>query len=153
MSMADLDRALELVRENAGEAHFVGPRGEHLVAAEEALGHPLPPTYRRFVEELGAGDVAGVEIYGVIHPDFENSGIPDAIWFTLTERRDSDLPEGLVLVMQEGNGSYACLDARGLGAGGEAPVVLWAAGEPTERLADDFGAFLREQLELALGGE
>jgi antitoxin YobK len=148
--MEDVERAIDLVRENEDRAHFVGPRGQVLGPAEEALGHPLPPTYRRFVEELGAGDLAGVEIYGVIDDDFENSGVPDAIWFTLTERKDSELPEGLVLVMQDIDGFYAVLDTRGIAPGGEAPVVSWFEGEPSERLADDFGSFVRGQLEEAL---
>lgn len=107
MSMDDMDRALELVREHGDEAD-------------------------------------------IVDADFESSGIPDAIWFTLTERRDSDLPEGLVLVMQDLDGFYACLDTRGIAQGGEAPVVAWFEGEPSERLADDFGAYMREQLEQAL---
>jgi antitoxin YobK len=73
MSMDDMDRALELVREHGDEADFVGPRGEHLEAAAAPLGHPLPPTYRRFVEELGAGDIAGVELYGIVDADFESA--------------------------------------------------------------------------------
>jgi SUKH superfamily protein len=153
MSMDDLDRALELVREHEDAADFVGPRGELLAAAEEALRHPLPPTYRRFVGELGAGDLAGVELYGVIDADFESSGVPDAIWFTLTERRENDLPDGLVLVMQYIDGFYACLDTRGMAPGTEAPIVAWFSGEPVERLADDFGAFMREQLEQALSDD
>jgi antitoxin YobK len=151
MSMEDLDRVLELVHEHEDEGTFAGPRGALLPAAEEALGHPLPPTYRRFIEELGAGDLAGVEIYGVIDDDFENSSVPDAIWFSLTERKDNELPEGLVLVMQEVAGFYAALDTRGIAPGGEAPVVAWFQGpETADRLADDFGAYVREQLENAL---
>jgi hypothetical protein len=149
MSMRELERALALVGEQEG-ASFAGPRGEYLAAAEQALGHPLPPTYRRFVEELGAGDVAGVEVYGVLDGDFANSGIPDATWFTLREREDADMPEGLVAVMQDVDGFYACLDTRGVAAGDEAPVVAWFEGEPADHLADDFGSFLLAELEAAL---
>jgi hypothetical protein len=150
MSMEDMERVLELVREHQDEATFAGPRGRLVAAAEAALGHPLPPTFRRFVEELGAGDLAGVELYGIVDEDFEDSGIPDAIWFTLEERREAGLPEGLVLVMQDIDGFFACLDTRGVARGAEAPVVAWREGEPSERLASDFGAFVREQLEQAL---
>jgi hypothetical protein len=151
MGMEDVERALELVREREDEGTFAGPRGDLLPAAEEALGHPLPPTYRRFIEELGAGDIAGLETYGVIDTDFEDSSVPDAIWFTLTERRDNDLPEGLVIVAQEIAGFYATLDTRGVGPGGEAPVVAWFQGpETADRLAEDFGAYFLERLEEAL---
>jgi antitoxin YobK len=150
MSMDDMERALALVREHEGEGDFVGPRGELLAAAEAALGHPLPPTYRRFIEELGAGDIAGVEIYGVIHGDFESSGIPDAIWLTLDERSEWGLPPGLVPVAQDIEGN-AYIDMRGREAGAEGPVIAWIDQDtPAEELAPDFGSFLLAELEGAL---
>ncbi len=78
MGMAELEQALDAVRES-DRARFVGPRGPGLVlAAEEALGVTLPPTYRRFVTELGAGSVGGREFYGAIDENFVDSSIPTA---------------------------------------------------------------------------
>jgi hypothetical protein len=50
---------------------FAGSKADDLIQkAEKALGLYLPPTYRRFVSALGAGDIAGQEFYGVIDDDF-----------------------------------------------------------------------------------
>jgi len=59
MSLADYEAARELV-----------------VQAEEALGSRFPHSYRSFVGELGAGDIAGEEFYGVIDDNFDSSGVP-----------------------------------------------------------------------------
>lgn len=60
MSDADFQQALRIVDENPGRAAFVGGRDEMLVAeAERALGVEFPPSYRRFLEELGAGSFGG----------------------------------------------------------------------------------------------
>jgi hypothetical protein len=152
MSMDDLRQALDLISEREDEADFVGPRGELIDAAEQTLGHPLPPTYRTFLSELGAGDIAGLEVYGIVDDDFENSSVPDAIWLTIDERGDDGLPEGLVPIMQDYDGSFAAIDMRRAGPDGEAPVVAWFPGQDdVEPLADDFGAFLLERLRDALG--
>jgi hypothetical protein len=150
MSMADLQDALALLREHEDEGDFVGPREELVPAAEKALGLGLPPTYRAFVSAFGAGDIAGLEIYGIVDEDFENSSIPDAIWLTLDER-ETGMPEGLIPVAQDYDGSYAALDTSQARTDGEAPVVAWFPGQDeTERLAEDFGEFLLQRLREAL---
>ncbi len=150
MSMTDLERALALIAAHPETASFEGPRPKMLVrAAERALGFPLPPTYRRFVAELGAGNMGSAEIYGVIDADFERSSVPDAIWATLRAREDGDLPLDLVVLGDE-DGELTCLQVR---AGEEeGPVVRLYAGEDadrrgTEPVAPDFGAYLLSRVE------
>ena len=54
--MAELEVGLRLVAQHPDASFFIGSRDEELVkAAEAALGLAFPPTYRRFVRELGAG--------------------------------------------------------------------------------------------------
>ncbi len=38
-----------------------------------------------YLKTFGAGNFGAQEIYGIINADFENSSVPDAIWYTLTE--------------------------------------------------------------------
>lgn len=150
--MADLETALWLIRSRPNLAGFVGERDETLVAtAEAALGRPFPPTYRRFVKELGAGGFGSFEFYGVIDDDFEHSAVPNGVWGTLQARRYG-LPEELILVADAGYGGieYA-LDTAEQDEEGECPVVTWTArGTPREVVAADFGEFLlgnvRQQL-------
>lgn len=150
MSMADLQQALRLIAANPEKGFFVGPRNPALIAlAEAALGDKLPPTYRKFVEALGAGDFDGFELYGVVDSDFENSSVPNGVWLTIDERKSSSLPSGLVIVASTGDGSYYCLELSG---GEDAPVVVYQPGYPAdqqqrEEVAEDFGAFLLSRLQ------
>ena len=67
MGMAEIEQALALIQAYPERRHFVGRRDPQLVyEAELALGLTFPPTYRRFLLELGAGGFAGEEFYGVI---------------------------------------------------------------------------------------
>jgi SMI1-KNR4 cell-wall len=148
MSMQDYEAAREVIRSNPSRAKFVGPRDPELVdKAEQALGLRFPPTYRRFLEELGAGNIGPFEVLGVIDDDFEESMVPDGIWYTLTER-ETGLPDDLAIVGEVGDGSLYAL--RLDGSGGEAPVVLFEPGAddaPEEVAYEDFGAFLRAGVE------
>lgn len=148
MSMSDLEKAMEIIEEDSDLADFEGSKDEKLVtAAEKALGLKFPPTYRRFLLALGAGNFGGAEIYGVIDETFTDSSVPNGVWLTLQEREDSQLPANLVVVAATGEGAYYCLDVRGAG---EAKVVLFAPGSKSQSFeveAEDFGAFLLEQIE------
>lgn len=156
MSMQDLCEGLDLVNQHSEQADFEGAKGPNLiVAAEQALGVVFPPTYRRFLQELGCGDIAGEEFFGVIGDDFVESSVPNGIWLTLMERK-SGLPHSLVVVAATGDGAMFALNTSTRDAGGECPVVVWRAGqnsnENLERVAEDFGAFFRRRIEQAIGG-
>ncbi|MGH9247873.1 MAG: SMI1/KNR4 family protein [Acidimicrobiales bacterium] len=153
--MAELEQALDAVLVS-DRAHFVGPRESGLVsAAEEALGVPLPPTYRRFVAELGAGSVGGREFYGAIDENFVDSSIPDGIWLTLDERERFGFPNHLVIVGDAGLGGHYVLDTSQRDADGECPVVVWVAGQSQEgdnlEVAPDFGSFFWDALQQVFG--
>ena len=156
MGMAELEQALDAVRDS-DRSRFVGARDPALVtAAEEALGVPLPPTYRRFVTELGAGSVGGREFYGAIDENFVDSSIPDGIWLTLDERERFGFPKHLVIVGDTGMGEYYVLDTSRRDDKGESPVVIWVAGQSQEGddlevVAPDFGSFFWEALQQVFG--
>lgn len=152
MSMTDLLFALNLVQENADEAEFAGPKSDELIAlAESRLGLKFPPTYRTFLQQLGCGDIAGFEVYGLVGPNFESGSIPNGIWLTLNERNSSSLPSSLVLVAETGDGAFYAIDTGTSNSEGENPVVEWRsetsefAAKPLI-VANDFGAFFKTQL-------
>jgi SMI1-KNR4 cell-wall len=149
--MEDYERAAALIQENEADADFAGSRSPELIdLAEQAVGHQFPPTYRRFLREYGAGDIAGVEIYGLIDGDFENSGIPDAVWHNLTARREGH-GEGLFSFYASGDGLEFCLDTSHVAPDGEMPVVgVYLSGDEREEIASDFGAAFVMLLEDAL---
>lgn len=147
MSMGDYERAKSMIAASKGRAHFAGPRAETLVRkAAEALGVHFPPAYRRFLMEYGAGSFGSAEFYGVIDEDFEDSSVPDGIWCTLEERKNSNLPHELVVVGDTGTGEFYCLDL----SVAEGPVVIVDPGSDfrqREPVAADFGAFFLQRIE------
>lgn len=155
MSMKDLERALALIGEHETDAAFVGPRSELVVrSAEKALGLRLPPTYRRFLRERGAGSFGAAEIYGVVDIDFEKSAVPDAVWVTLGARERDDLPADLVVVAHEDD-EITCLRIMPRKDGADAPegpILILNTGEDPDRIgtrtaAEDFGAYLLSRVE------
>ncbi len=157
MGMAELDAVLRLVEEHDDEADFVGPREESLIeAAEQALGLRFPPTYRRFLLELGTGGFDGEEIYGIISEDLGRAGVPNAIWLTLDERQSSGLPGSMVTIYNDGMGGFFVLDTAKPGKGGEPPVEVWQPGasqpdDTLEVVGDDFGIVALQLFSEALG--
>ena len=144
MSMQNFTDALNIIERTPGRSRFAGARAESLItAAEERLGLKFPPIYQEFLLRLGAGNFGSREFYGVIDDDFDDSAIPDGIWYTLNERNDG-LPPELVVVGATGDGGLYCLD---MGEAGEAPVVIYEPpGSVRKRVADDFGAFFLEEV-------
>jgi hypothetical protein len=143
MPMQDLDRALALIAEHGGEGSFAGPADDRTIErAEDLLGVTFPPTYRRFLERLGAGDILGEEFYGIVDEDLEDP-LPNAVGLALDERKHGSLPDHLLPIYALGDGTIFGLDFNA-SAGGEAAVVSWhadpQAGTKTE--ARDFGSFL-----------
>lgn len=148
MSIEKYQQAIQLLKE-AGDGDFVGPRPETLLAkAEAALGLTFPLSYRRFLLEMGCGDINGLEVFGLIDDQFENSAIPNGIWLTLNERKESGLHPAYILISDGGDGTLYALDTRQRSNDGEAPVVLLSVdGQHSERVADSFGDYFLEALQ------
>ena len=146
MSMSDYEAALVLVEGHLGAADFHAQPEGRVRRAEQALGIRFPPSYRRFLLELGAGGVGGEEIYGLVNDGFEDSRPPQPVGLTRQLRRDGQISDDLVVIYNLGQGSYYALEASKAGADGEAPVVgftpgLNSAGDDLEVVAPDFGRF------------
>lgn len=166
MSLETLQKAFKLIELNIKKADFEKQKPESLIkSAEEVLELTFPPTYRAFLKQYGCGDIAGLEIYGVINEDFEKSGVPDGIWYTLSERKFQELPSPdyyfphhLIIIADGGLGDWCVLDTLQKNADGENPVVIWEPGrsminDKLEKIAEDFGDFLLKSIEAALQRE
>lgn len=145
MNARTLEQAFGHVEANLDLADFDGHKPDELISiAEDALSLSFPPTYRKFLSRLGCGDFCGREFYGIINDDFVDSSIPDAIWLTLSERRESRLPDTLILIGDSGDGGYYALDCALL-IEGEAPVIVWKLGERCgEQVANSFGEYFTQ---------
>lgn len=157
MSMQELERAFYLLENNSSGRHLSGPKSEELIElSEEALRLTFPPTYRLFLKKYGCGGLRGLEIYGLTKESkkgFAKPGVPDAIWLTLDERKDDYLPHHFIIISETGDGYWYCLDSSQPNSEGEYPVVVWGldmAEEDKEKVAEDFGEFLLNELKQRL---
>ena len=149
MSVQELFEGLRIVDTNRRSGRFLGPRDIALIdTAEAAIGSAFPPTYREFVQRLGAGYFAGFEFYGITDGNFEASEVPNGIWLTLNEHRAGMVPANLLIIADAGDGAYYCIELRN---GQEGPVIIYESGIPAdkqhpEKVANDFGEFFLAQV-------
>jgi antitoxin YobK len=147
MSIEKYQEALKIIQAT-GLGDFEGPKPETLVTSAEAtLGVTFPPSYRRFLLDLGCGSFKGFEVYGLIDDRFENSSVPNGIWLTLSERC-TGLDPAYVLIGEGGDGTLLGLDTGRLANSGEAPVVrLSVNGNEAEPVAASFGEYFLEAIQ------
>ncbi|WP_054950715.1 SMI1/KNR4 family protein [Numidum massiliense] len=152
MSSETYQKAKQIILSDKERSDFFGPRSRDLISkAEEVLGLMFSGSYLDFLLTFGAGNFGSEEIYGIINGDFENSSVPDAIWFTLTERREINLPNNLLVIYDTGWGELYCLDFNSADKG-EPSVISYVPGidqnqQINEVIANDFGDFLLELIE------
>lgn len=153
----NLNNAFSLIEENTDRMHISGEKTDSLIArAEKALEVSFNPSYRKFLKRYGMCSISCWEIYGLTKDeDFEHAKVPNAIWVTLDYYRNFNLPKGIVLIADTGDGDFYGIDTRQKDEYGESPVVLWMPGvsEPSDKLkiiAPDFGTFLYETIKNAL---
>jgi antitoxin YobK len=153
VSSTSYEKAKELILDNDELADFNNGVSNELIAlAEEKIGLKFTGSYLDFLQTFGVGNFGAEEIYGIIHEDFENSATPDAIWFTLTEREESNLPSHLLVIYHTGGVELFCLDYSKLDDDKEPRVVVFVPGfelkyQTYEVIADTFGDFLLELVE------
>jgi hypothetical protein len=149
--MSDYEEALALIENHLDEADFEAQSDERIERAERVLKVRFPPTYRRFLLELGAGAIGAEEFYGLVNDDFEDARPPQAVGLTREFRREGHVSDDLVVIYNLGQGSYYALDTARTDQDGEAPVVgftpgLNRAGDELELIAPDFGRFFLDTL-------
>jgi antitoxin YobK len=153
MTIEYVKKTLELINQHQEDADFEGSKEQRLIVlAENTLNLKFPESYKFFLQELGCGDIAGQEFFGIIKSDFINSGIPDAIWITLKERYESNLPNNYVVIGETGDGDYIVLDCND---SNDNKVMLWSPGVTNIQIAFkpyycDFGHYFYDQVSTAL---
>jgi hypothetical protein len=150
--MADYKKATSLISQNPQRVRSIGPRPVILVSdAEAVLGMRFPPSYRRFLLELGACEVSPVEFYGIPGTDLVSNPYPLGIRQTLSLRQKCKFPRDLLVVGGVGDGSLYCLEVREDGCEGRVVAVV-PGQEPIVRdpVGTDFGEFFLGQIQQAL---
>lgn len=148
MSIETYEEAKHMILNNDDIADFVGGCTIDLInLAEEKLGLKFTGLYLDYLQTFSAGNFGAQEIYGIISADFENSSVPDTIWYTLSERKEINLPSNLLVIYDTGSDELFCLDFNQLDYKGEPKVVSYVPGVELENqtyeiIANDFGDFL-----------
>ena len=143
--MNEYQMAIKIMAENDKLCDFVGEIDDDIIKkAEKTLGTIFPESYRVFISAFGAGNYGSQEIYGIIKGDFINSGVPDAIWLTLKEREENNLPKELIIIYYTGDEFYYCLNTK-KAVNGDCPVEAVDVGDLTserEVIYSSFSEFL-----------
>ena len=148
MSKESYQKAKNLIMASQEMADFIGGRTDDLIImAEEKLGLKFTGLYLDYLQTFGAGNFGSQEVYGIINNDFENSTVPDAIWYTFTERMEINLPKNLLIIYDTGSDELFCLDFNKSREKEEPKVVSFVPGvelesQTYEITANDFGDFL-----------
>lgn len=156
MSFRNYIEALELISEHEELLDSMEGCTEELVKkAEKRLNLSFPKSYRDFLLKFGTMNFGSEEFYGIVQEDFDNSSVPDAIWYTLRERLDSGLPDNLFIIYDTGSEEVFCLDFNRTTAEGEPAVVVFVPivevqYQTNELISEDFGAFLLQRIRFEL---
>lgn len=144
------DRLKAKVTANKSLFFFAGHKDQELITlAEKALGLEFPLSYRQFVAEWGMMSFGGLEYYGVIDGEFQDSGIPDVVWFNLTIRSEENFPQELIAFSDRDGVQYYCIDTSKKLDRDECPVVIWdnIHKKASQVLPIDFAQFAIEEIE------
>jgi hypothetical protein len=104
---------------------WLGPVDEAtIVAAEEALGVPMPAQYRSFLLRYGSGTVGQHEIYGL---GGSTNGVPNLLWLVEDLRKlGLKRPTQVIPFHAEGDGDYSAILAAPLSGQPTGVVVYWS---------------------------
>lgn len=152
MSIESYNKAKEIIEANEELVEDFGEMQESLIIkAQKELGVDFPDEYKYFLSDFGALTFGSIEIYGVFKEDFENSGVPDAVWATLNERKLVNMPQYLVVIYNTGMGELLCLNFRDLNDNQEPKITSYFAGfdesaQKHEVLYESFGDFILDMV-------
>lgn len=152
MSLTTYSKAKKIIEDNNELLDsFEGANKKLIEKAEAVLNVTFPNDYKQFLLDFGAITFGSTEIYGIFTEDFEKSGVPDAVWATLNERKLVNMPDNLVVIYNTEMGELYCLNFNNLNHNNEPRVTSYFAGfdedaQENEVLYDDFGEFLLDIL-------
>lgn len=112
------------------------PSEQEIAATEQALGKPLPPDFKFFMERCGIYQLEDWQTYWVGDDSLAFRNIVDAN-MEARKHTDAPLPAFLIAFHQNDMGDEICFDTRDPDEQGEYPVVVWDYGfSPEQNLAN-----------------
>ncbi len=93
---------------------------EEILNAETALSIKFPNEFIFYLKKFGCISFDGIEYYGLTGDvDFESSGIPNFVWFTLKKRRQLGFPNEYLIFKNDNGEIYYCL------SNNENEIYIW----------------------------
>lgn len=122
-----------------------GTSGLWIGKAEEALGHPLSPSYKWWLRNYGGGEIAGDEIYSIYEENFDDVVGGDIVYMQRRYREEGLIgPSALVVCHSDIDGIFY-FDLSVKSEDGEYPIVSATTGAP---YASDFIDFLIKRIQV-----
>lgn len=123
MSKESFDKLNKLLSENSDTVDIGTPASDGLIKkAEEFLGVNFPDDYTMFLKCWGTLAIGPCEYYGISGSNFENSRVPNGIWFTSLKREQLGLPKNLIVISDNNGDEYICIDITDKNA---STIVVW----------------------------
>jgi hypothetical protein len=128
------------------EVHVYGPAPEEVIRQlEAAFGHPMPPSYRAFLQYCGSISIVNTVFSGIIDGHIDR-GMGCAMSDTRRDRARWQLPPQLLVVNPDEDGP-TCLDFSRKRPDGEHPVVYFRPVRSSSKtVAASYGSWLTEAL-------
>lgn len=136
---------ITLVRQYPESVDIGSPATDELIEkAQDFLGISFPESYIKYLRSWGTFSVGPFEVYGITGAEFENSRIPNGIWFTYINRKLVDLPNNFVVLVDNNGDELFCVETP------SGRVVVWDAIRKKyigEKSKDIFNFILQESRE------
>jgi antitoxin YobK len=122
MAKESFEKLKKLIEQHRDRVDIGVPATDNLIKkAEGFLGLDFPEDYKQFLYSWGTLAIGPCEYYGIAGSDFENSCVPNGIWFTSVKRNQIGLSPHLI-VISDNNDEYFCIDTKNLNGSN---VVIW----------------------------
>lgn len=123
--------------------------------AEKKLNLKITGIYRDFLRKYGFLSFGSEEIYGIVDDNFEKSSIPDAIWYTIKQRKEANIPNSLLIIYHTGGDEVFCLNFNNINNQGDPNIISYIPGvqieiKNCEIIYEDFGTFLLDRVNMEL---
>ena len=145
----------ELVQRDPDAIAFVGGVSDDWIEkAAAALGVEFPPSFIRFLRQYGGGSIGREQIYGLLGVEFEDACGPDIVYNTRFERREFQIPDSYICLLDNDGDEIFYLDTSTESDSGENPVLRVNEEEPDnpEKYYDNFAQYLLKRIEFYFQG-
>ncbi len=144
--MQGLEQIIELIKENQGIAEFAnfgdGASDEWITKAEEAIGCPLPDSYKWWFAKYGGGEIGGEEIFSVYEEDFDEVVGGDVVYMYRLDAEENKRKYRIPICHSDVDGVFAFNVQQGV-SNNEYSVVSEATGT---KYAENFLDFLVKRI-------